>query len=191
MHSRFLQHHCKSTSLCNAPSVHTVERRATCEGSQNFSSATFSVVLWGTSHLSVTLWSAPTLLIATQPVSLPFDHVTALRLACYLALSTPPTHGLKRSLPLFLFFSLRVDLHFLLVDVSDIFLFFLLGEGEGGVRGARKGRGSVFYCKSQEGRGVCPRGGGGEARGREGVCGEFGGELNIFFRGRNAHQVLL
>ena len=30
---------------------------------------------------------------------------------------------------------------------------------------------------------------GGGARGREGVCEEFfGGELNIFFRGRNAHQ---
>ena len=32
-----------------------------------------------------------------------------------------------------------------LVDVSDIFYFSLLGEGEGGVRGARRKGGSIFY----------------------------------------------
>ena len=62
-----------------------------------------------------------------------------------------------------------------------------------------RGRGSP---RRQEGAGVgfllkIPAGGGGGSpkkgeggRGREGVCGEFwGGDLNIFFRGRNAHQV--
>ena len=32
----------------------------------------------------------------------------------------------------------------ILVDVSDISNFFLLGKGEGGVRGAGRGRGSMF-----------------------------------------------
>ena len=31
-----------------------------------------------------------------------------------------------------------------LVNVSDIFNFFLLGEGEGGARGAGRGGGSIF-----------------------------------------------
>ena len=78
-----------------------------------------------------------------------------------------------------------------LVDVSDIFYFFLLGEGEGGVRGARpRGRGRFFFLKSQEGGGVS-RGGGG-AGGCLSRIGEFflGGGVNIFFRGRNVHQVL-
>ena len=35
-------------------------------------------------------------------------------------------------------------MHFL-VDVSDIFYFFLLGEGEGGVRGAGREGGSISY----------------------------------------------
>ena len=54
------------------------------------------------------------------------------------------------------------------------FIFFLLGGGEGGVRGAGKGRGCDFLLKIP-GRvvlwGGCGRGG----RGWEGVCGEFGG----------------
>ena len=59
-----------------------------------------------------------------------------------------------------------------LVDVSDILYFFLLGEGEGGVRGARGG-GSGFSLKFQEGG--FPGEEGGLPRGREGVRGEFGG----------------
>ena len=73
-----------------------------------------------------------------------------------------------------------------LVDVSDIFYFFLLGEGEGGVRGARKGGGRFFIENPTRG-GLSRRG-----RGREGVCGEFGnsggGGQNIFFRARNIHE---
>ena len=45
-----------------------------------------------------------------------------------------------------------------LVDVSDIFIFFLLGEGEGGVRGARRRR-DWFLMEN-------PRRGGGSRRGR-------------------------
>ena len=60
-----------------------------------------------------------------------------------------------------------------LVDVSDIFSFFsALGEGEGGVRGERRGE-VGFLLKIPKGGGVRRRG-----RGREGVCGElanFGG----------------
>ena len=40
-----------------------------------------------------------------------------------------------------------------LVDVSDIFYFFLLGGGEGGVRGAGRVGGDFFNGKSQEGVG--------------------------------------
>ena len=68
------------------------------------------------------------------------------------------------------------------------FLFFLLGGGEGGVRGAGGGRGVIFCGKSQGG-GVLPGGWGRGSEGPEGVCGEGGGGgLNIFFRGRNSHQ---
>ena len=60
------------------------------------------------------------------------------------------------------------------VDVSDIL--FLLGGGEGGVRGAGKGGGGLFIENSREGGGgVSQEGGGGGARGRGGVCREFGG----------------
>ena len=75
--------------------------------------------------------------------------------------------------------------------VSDIFYFFLLGGGEGGVRSAGRGGGRLLLCKSQEGGGGSPTlVGVGGARGREGVCGELGGGLNIFFRGRNPHEEL-
>ena len=71
------------------------------------------------------------------------------------------------------------------------FLFFLcLGEGKG-VRGTRNGVGGASFLIENPRRGVSQeRGGGGGARGREGVCGDLGGggELNIFFRGPNAHQ---
>ena len=46
-----------------------------------------------------------------------------------------------------------------LADVSDIFYFFLLGEGEGRVRGRREGGGCRFFIEN-------PRGGGGSRRGR-------------------------
>ena len=74
------------------------------------------------------------------------------------------------------------------MEVSDIFYFFsLLGEGEGGVRGARRG-GSFFIENARRGEGF--------PGGAEGPAGclrriwEFrgGGGLNIFFRGRNVHQ---
>ena len=70
-----------------------------------------------------------------------------------------------------------------------IFFCFLLGGGEGGVRGARKGAGVGFLLKIAGGGGVLPEEGGGWLRGLEGVCEECGGgRLNIFFRGRNSHQ---
>ena len=80
------------------------------------------------------------------------------------------------------------------MDVSDIFYFFLLGEGEGGVRGGGEGGDFRFLLKIPGGG--SPGGGlqeGEGKRGREGVCGESGnlrrgGGLNIFFRGRNVHQ---
>ena len=68
------------------------------------------------------------------------------------------------------------------------FIFFASGEGKG--ESGAAGRGGVRYLlKIPEGGGVLQKG----RRGREGVCGEFGifggGWLNIFFRGRNVHQV--
>ena len=70
-------------------------------------------------------------------------------------------------------------------------LFFLLGDGVGGVRSAGREGGGRFLMKVPgEGGGFSREGEG--PRGREGVCGElgnsFGGGLNIFFRGRNVHQ---
>ena len=71
-----------------------------------------------------------------------------------------------------------------LVDVSDIFYFFCLGEGKGEVRGAGRGRGTILIKNSR--RGVS-RGRGGEGPGAclRGIWG--GGGVN-FFRGRNSHQ---
>ena len=67
-------------------------------------------------------------------------------------------------------------------------LFFLLGGGAKGVRGAGRGGGEGFLWKIPGVGGAVFRAGGGG--GWEGVCGEFwgGGGLNIFFRGRNSHQ---
>ena len=74
-----------------------------------------------------------------------------------------------------------------LVDVSDFF-FVLLGgpEGRGSPR-RQKGGGTGFLLKIPGVRGLSGERGG---EGREGVCREFpgGGGVNIFFRGRNAHQ---
>ena len=71
------------------------------------------------------------------------------------------------------------------VDVSDIFLlFFLVGGGR---------RGGRFFIENPRRGGGLPGGWGPlPPRGWEGVCGEFGGGgLNIFFRGRNSHQVIV
>ena len=74
-----------------------------------------------------------------------------------------------------------------LVDVSDIFYFFLLGEGEGRVRGAGRG-GRLIFIENPR-RGVLQRGGAEAPGGCLRRIGEFGGGgLNIFFRGRNVHQ---
>ena len=83
---------------------------------------------------------------------------------------------------------------------TGYFYFVLVGEGEGGVRHARReGGGSFFFLESPR-TGWCsvvfgvP--GGGEAEGLGGCLrriGEFfgggGGGLNIFLRGRNVCQV--
>ena len=65
-----------------------------------------------------------------------------------------------------------------------IFLyFFLLGEGEGGVRGARSGGGSGFFTEDPRGRGFQEKEG---LRGREGGIGDFfggGGAESFFFSG--------
>ena len=70
------------------------------------------------------------------------------------------------------------------MDVSDIFSFFLLEEGEGESRGDREGRGVGFLLKIP---GVYRGGGRGAGRMSAGNWG--GGGLNIFFRGRNGRQV--
>ena len=68
-----------------------------------------------------------------------------------------------------------------LVDVSEFLYFFLLREGEGGVRGA--GRGFGFLLTIPGGGGVLQEGEG--PRGREGGClrriGDFGGRARQFF----------
>ena len=61
-------------------------------------------------------------------------------------------------------------------------MFFLLGGGEGGVGGTRRGGGVRFSIENHR-RGVFQERGGG-LRGWEVVCGEFGGGgLNFFFSG--------
>ena len=84
-------------------------------------------------------------------------------------------------------FGILIDsLLIILVDVSDIFIFFLLGEGEGRVRGAgRGGGGGRFLLKIPRGGGVSG-GGGGRGAGRVsavswGIWGEGGAKY--FFSG--------
>ena len=78
------------------------------------------------------------------------------------------------------------------MDVSDIFYFFLLGEGKRRVQGARsRAVGRFFVENARRGGGVFQeRGGGGEGPGGflQRIMGGGGG-LNFFFRGRNSHQV--
>ena len=76
-----------------------------------------------------------------------------------------------------------------MVDVSDIFYFFCSGRGKGESEAPGGGRGRFFFLKIQEGG--SPGGGGAEGPGGSlRRIGELGGGLNIFCRGRNAHQVL-
>ena len=82
-----------------------------------------------------------------------------------------------------LFYPQRLFLFSKLGGRFGYFLFFLVGAGEGGVRGAGRRRVTIFL-KIPGGGGVsrAGRGGGGEG---PGVCGEFfgGGGLNIFLSG--------
>ena len=66
------------------------------------------------------------------------------------------------------------------MDVSDIFYSFCSGEGKGKSGGKEGGRARFFIENLTRGGGGSPKKGGG-ARGREGVCGEFGGGVNNFF----------
>ena len=66
------------------------------------------------------------------------------------------------------------------MDVSDIFYFFLLGEGKGGSEAPGGGGGDGTSLKIPGGGGV--REGAGGRQAWEGVCGELGGGgLDIFF----------
>ena len=81
------------------------------------------------------------------------------------------------------------DMDFYLVDVSDIFYFFCSGEGKGAGRG---GEGRFFIENPRRGGGLpggWRRGGGGGEVPGGCLRGMGGGGLNIFFRGRNSHQV--
>ena len=70
------------------------------------------------------------------------------------------------------------------MDVSDFF--FCSGEGKGESVAPGRG-GDRFSTENPRGGGFShERGVGGAGRVSEG---NFGGELSIFFRGRNAHQV--
>ena len=57
--------------------------------------------------------------------------------------------------------------------------FFLLGEGEGGVRGARKGVGDRFFIENPRRGGGVPRGAGRVSAANQGIWG--GGGVNISF----------
>ena len=71
-----------------------------------------------------------------------------------------------------------------LVD-ADIFYFFLLGGGEGGVRGAGRWGDRFFIENPRRGGGWAPR-----ERVSAANWGIFlGGGPKYFFRGRNVHQV--
>ena len=77
----------------------------------------------------------------------------------------------------------RGDFFLSLVDVSDIFYFFLLGEGESEALGG--GGGHRFFIEN-------PRTGGAEGPGgclrRVGILGGGVNIIFLLFRGRNVHQ---
>ena len=79
----------------------------------------------------------------------------------------------------------------ILADFSDIFYFFLLGGGEGGVRGNREGGWVSLKIPRSGGGGGFP-GEGGVRGGRDGVRKGFGGVGGWIFLlgGRNARQVI-
>ena len=77
----------------------------------------------------------------------------------------------------------------LLVDVSDNFNFFLFG-GEGKGRGVRGGGRGGFFNSKERGGGF-PRRRCGRGKGAGGMSVGRGGGLNMFFRGRNSHQVIV
>ena len=83
--------------------------------------------------------------------------------------------------------------HPFLVDVSDIFFFFLLGRGEGRVRGAGRGGGFGFLIENPRKGGGSFRGAGGGGVEGPGGClrGIGGGALNIFFCGAEIPAKLL
>ena len=76
------------------------------------------------------------------------------------------------------------------MDVSDIFNFFLLDGGEGGVRGDREG--GLFFIENAKKGGVS-KGGEGEGAWRvsAGNFGGGGGGCNIFFFGAEMSTKLL
>ena len=74
-----------------------------------------------------------------------------------------------------------------LVDVSDIFNFFLLGEGKGESGAPGAGGGRFFIESPRKGAGVSRRPG----RVELGKVLGGGGGLNIVFRGRNVRQVTM
>ena len=72
--------------------------------------------------------------------------------------------------------------------VSDILNIFLLGEGEGGVQGARgRGGGAVFVENSRGGGFEEGEGPSGKVFAANWGIGAGGEGLNIFFRGRKVH----
>ena len=86
-------------------------------------------------------------------------------------------------------FLLPFGLFIVLVDVSDFFVLLRGGEGESEALGG--GRDDSLL--KMLGGGISQAGGGGVARGREGVAGKVGGvggAIFVFFRGRNSHHVV-
>ena len=70
------------------------------------------------------------------------------------------------------------------MDVSNIFYFFLLEGGEGGVRGAGRGGKFGFLLKSQERGGGLQEGRGGRGAGRVSAANwGWGGGAKYFFSG--------
>ena len=102
---------------------------------------------------------------------------------------SPPSTFRRFEPPLYLRgFQKRLCKKSALVDVLDIFYFFPLGGGEGGVRGVGGGGWFVFFIiENPRKGGVSSKGGrwgpGGCLQGIRG-----GGGLNVFFRGRNSRQ---